>query len=192
MCIWLKTNLQVGGGATVNVSHPVVRQNQHRTTDVDSLRVSRTESTRASDRPSLRPRCGVGLSRTSRTGRRESRAPAATPRVETHRHPSAASTARSPVLDRAGQDVAPLARRARARPARHRGAMASRLASPTMDAALGAHPSRSANYRGRHSDARAHDGGCQSTLGSLCLLKSPFLLRQLVDVAAADGYATGR
>jgi hypothetical protein len=113
-----------------------------------------------------RLRARVGLPRPSRTGPREPRAPPATFRSETHGQPSATPDARSPVLDRMSADVAELARGARTRPARHRGALASRMAPPTMDTAFGADSCGPPEYRRRHSHAGEQDGRRQSALGS--------------------------
>ena len=92
-------------------------------------------------------------------------APPATQHLETHRLPSATPEARSPVLDRVGAHVAALAGGARARPARHRGAMASRVAPPAMDSARSADSGGPSEYRRHHSHARDPDGGRESTLG---------------------------
>src|SRR5919106_6469810 len=151
---------------TITSLHPVPRQNQNGRLVVDPFLTETTESTRAGDALSTRSRAGIGLSRTPRTCARESRAPPATARAETHGQASTSPEARSVVLDRLGQDVAELARGARACPARHRGAMAPRMAPPALDAAIGADSRGPSEDRRRHSYADQEDGCRESTLGS--------------------------
>ena len=128
--------------------------------------VETTQSACAGDDPRTRSRAGVGLPRTSRIGPREPRAPPATDRIETHGRPFTSPETRPAVLDRNRPDVAELACGARARQARHRGAMASRMASPAMDAAFGADSCGPPKDQRRHSYPRAQDGRRESALGS--------------------------
>ena len=104
---------------------PVIRQNENWVATVDSPQPQPAESTRAQSDLCTHSRRRLGLPRTSRTGPREHRASPAVKRPETRDGPSSASDSRSPVLDRLGPHVAELALRARPRPARHRGSMAS-------------------------------------------------------------------